>query len=171
MIQNNKLEVVSIRLVKEAPLYSSMPISGPEDVIKLMATELAQYDREVMCILNNNSCGQVINMNITSIGTINTAIVNPREIFKSAILSNAASIILLHNHPSGTIVPSTEDIELTRRLVRCGELMGIPVLDNIIVGGINERTFSFRANGMMPDRIESLEGEQEVIRKKAIHCR
>ena len=85
----NKLNVVNIRLVKEPSLYSTKPLKSPEAVLELMAEEMSSYDREVLCILNLKANGQVINMNIASIGTINAALVCPREIFKSSILSNA----------------------------------------------------------------------------------
>lgn len=70
----------------------------------------------------------------TSKGTIDCTVVHPREVFKGAILLNSANIILTHNHPTGNPTPSEEDIELTKRLVECGELLGIKVLDHIITG-------------------------------------
>ena len=109
-MQKNELEVVNIRLVKEPSLYSEKPLHSPEDVKELVAKELAYYDREVMCVLIMKTNGQVINMNIVSVGSIRSALVSPREVFKSAILANAANVILVHNHPSGSVEPSREDI-------------------------------------------------------------
>lgn len=94
----NELEVVNIRLVKEPSLYSEQTLDSPQAVVELMAKELSQYDREVFCILNMKNNGQVINMNIVSMGALNEAQVHPREVMKSAILSNAACMMLLHNH-------------------------------------------------------------------------
>ena len=89
----NELEVVNIRLVKEPSLYSEQTLDSPQAVVELMAKELSQYDREVFCILNMKNNGQVINMNLVSVGTINASLVIPREVFKSSILANASAII------------------------------------------------------------------------------
>jgi len=99
----NELEVVNIRLVREPSLYSEQILDSPQAVVELMAKELSQYDREVFCILNMKNNGQVINMNLVSVGTINASLVIPREVFKSSILANASAIIGLHNHPSGNV--------------------------------------------------------------------
>ena len=94
----NELEVVNIRLVKEPSLYSEQTLDSPQAVVELMAKELSQYDREVFCILNMKNNGQVINMNLVSVGTINASLVIPREVFKNSIPANASAIIGLHNH-------------------------------------------------------------------------
>lgn len=98
MMEQNKLNVVSIRLVDEPPLYSRKNMQNPSEVIEVMQEELNKYDRELFCILNLKTKGQVINLNIVSMGSLQASIVHPREVFKSAILSNASGIILLHNH-------------------------------------------------------------------------
>ena len=117
-------------------------------VVELMAKELSQYDREVFCILNVKNNGQIINMNLVSVGTINASLVIPREVFKSSILANASAIIGLHN-PSGNVKPSKEDMSVTRKLQKCGQLLGIELLDHIIVGGTNGKMFSFREEKML----------------------
>ena len=89
----NELEVVNIRLVKEPSLYSEQTLDSPQAVVELMAKELSQYDREVFCILNMKNNGQVINMNLVSVGTINASLVIPREVFKSSILANASATV------------------------------------------------------------------------------
>lgn len=126
----NELEVVNIRLVKEPSLYSEQTLDSPQAVVELMAKELSQYDREVFCTLNMKNSGQVINMNLVSVGTINASLVIPREVFKSSILANASAIIGLHNHPSGNVKPSKEDMIVTRKLQKCGQLLGIELLDH-----------------------------------------
>ncbi len=138
----NELEVVNIRLVREPSLYSEQILDSPQAVVELMAKELSQYDREVFCILNMKNNGQVINMNLVSVGTINASLVIPREVFKSSILANASAIIGLHNHPSGNVKPSKEDMIVTRKLQKCGQLLGIELLDHIIVGGTNGKMLS-----------------------------
>ena len=145
----NELEVVNIRLVKEPSLYSEKILDSPQAVVELMAKELAQYDREVFCVLNMKSNGQIINMNMVSVGSINASLVIPREVFKSSILVNASAIIGLHNHPSGNVNPSKEYMLVTKKLQRCGQLLGIELLDHIIVGGTNEKMFSFREKKML----------------------
>jgi len=145
----NELEVVNIRLVKEPSLYSEKILDSPQAVVELMAKELAQYDREIFCVLNMKNNGQVINMNMVSVGSINASLVIPREVFKSSILANASAIIGLHNHPSGNAKPSKEDMLVTRKLQQCGQLLGIELLDHIIVGGTNEKMFSFREKKML----------------------
>ena len=145
----NELEVVNIRLVKEPSLYSEKILDSPQTVVELMAKELAQYDREVFCVLNMKNNGQVINMNMVSVGSINASLIIPREVFKSSILANASAIIGLHNHPSGNVNPSKEDMLVTRKLQQCGQLLGIELLDHIIVGGTNEKMFSFREKKML----------------------
>ena len=120
-----------------------------EQTLELMAKELSQYDREVFCILNMKNNGQVINMNLVSVGTINASLVIPREVFKSSILANASAIIGLHNHPSGNVKPSKEDMIVTRKLQKCGQLLGIELLDHIIVGGTNGKMLSFREEKML----------------------
>lgn len=103
--------------------------------MRAIADELKTYDREIFAILNLKANGQIINMNICSVGTLNASLVSPREVFKSAILSNAAAFIAIHNHPSGSLEPSAEDYEVTKRLKECGELLDIKMLDHLIVAG------------------------------------
>lgn len=144
-----ELEVVNIRLVREPSWYSEVPLRKTKDAAELMAREFADYDREVFCILNLASDGKVINMNIVSMGTLNTSLVSPREVFKSSILSNAASIIAVHNHPSGCVNPSKQDKLITQRLREAGGLMDIELLDHIIVGGKNRQYYSFREENIL----------------------
>ena len=93
---DEKIEVVNIRMVKEPSLYSTEKIKSPEDVLRIIAKELATYDREVFAVLNLKSNGQPINLNICSIGTLDSSMVSPREVFKSCILSNSAAFIAVH---------------------------------------------------------------------------
>jgi DNA repair proteins len=145
------LEVVHIRLVKERTLFSEEKINTPDMAIQLMAEELSLYDREVMCVLNLQTDNRPINMNIVSMGTINATIVDAREVFKSSILSNAKSIMLLHNHPSGKVEPTKEDLMVTRKMQAVGELLGIEVLDHIIIGGRTAEQYSFRSEGLLDE--------------------
>lgn len=149
-LNENKVDVVNVRLVKEPSLYSTSPLKTPEDVLKIIADEFKQYDREVFAVLNLKSNGQVINLNICSVGTLNASLVSPREVMKSAILSNAAAFLAIHNHPSGSCCLSEEDKRVTERLMQCGELLEIKMLDHIIVAGETGEMLSTKAIGMMP---------------------
>lgn len=142
--ENKGLQVVKIRLVKEEILYDKDYVNSKTDAIAVMKKELSEYDREVFCILNLKTSGEVINMNIVSQGTLNSTVVSPREVFKSSILSNAAGIIALHNHPSGNPTPSREDYETTKRLKECGDLLDIPLIDHVIVAAGGEKSYSFK---------------------------
>lgn len=130
-----KLDVVSVRLVKEAPLFSGRKIEKPEDAVAVVGGMLREMDREVICVVNLKTDGTPINCSIASVGALNMAIAEPRELFKSAILSNAAKLLLAHNHPSGSLSPSKEDVRITDRMARLGSLIGIPLSDHVIVGG------------------------------------
>ena len=127
-----------------------------------MADELSALDREIVCVINLNSAGQPINCNICSIGAINQSIVSPREIFKTAILSNASSMIVVHNHISTSLKPSCEDIMVTDNLIQAGKLLGINLLDHIIVCRDKTRYYSFKQNNVM--NIPMTKYEQKVDR-------
>lgn len=130
----DELQVVRIRLVDSPPLYSKKQLKSPQAVYQFLSDEFSSLDREMVCVLNLKTNGEVINLNVVSLGSLNASIMEPREVFKSSILSNAASIILLHNHPSGELQPSKEDVKVTKRIGAVGEMLGIPLLDHIILG-------------------------------------
>ena len=144
-----KLNVVSIRLVEEQPLMSKTPIQSPEDAVELIGEYLCGLDREVLCVVNLRTDGKPASCNFVSMGAVNECIAHPREIFKSAILSNATSMILLHSHPSGNLKPSKEDTVITDRMLKLSELLGIPLVDHIIVGGKNDSYFSFKEKNIL----------------------
>lgn len=144
-----KLNQVAIRMVDMPPLLSDTPMDGPEAAVKVMADMLKDYDREVVAIVNLQSDGRPINMNVVSMGALDQSIAHPREIFKSTILSNAASIMLVHNHPSGRLVPSSEDIVLTDRVKKLSDLIGVRFLDHVIVGP-GKDYYSFHQKEQMP---------------------
>ena len=146
----DKLEQVAIRMVEQPPLYSKEPMNNPDTAIRVMNEFLSQMDRELFCIVNLQADLTPINMNIVSVGSLNEALINPREIFKSAILSSAHSMMLIHNHPSGNLTPSTSDIQTTARMQELGELMGISLVDHIITGR-DGNYYSFRDKGEFPD--------------------
>ena len=158
-----KLDVVSIRLAKDAPLCSRVPIDSPKAAVALVGEHLCQMDREVLCVINLRTNGTPINCTFASIGGLSSSIVEPREIFKASILSNAASMILLHNHPSGTLRPSKEDVSVTDRMIKLCAMMKIPLLDHIIVGGNNSRYFSFLEKGELNTVMPTYETDYHQI--------
>lgn len=129
-----KLKQVSIKLIENVPLMSDEPITTPEAAVKVLANELQQFDREVLCVVNLQADLRPINMNLVSVGSLSSTMVHPREVFKSAILSNAESIIMVHNHPSGSLKPSKCDQDVTEWIKNAGDLIGIQLLDHVIVG-------------------------------------
>lgn len=130
----NKLDLVRIKLQVDKTLFSEHHIDSPQSALELLKEDIYDLDREVLMLLNLNIKNQVINATCLTMGTINSTIFNPKEIFKSALLSNASQIILLHNHPSGNIEPSTADLEVTHRIARLGNALDLKLLDHIIVG-------------------------------------
>lgn len=145
----HRLNQVAIRMVEMPPLFSEEPMNGPAAAVKVMADTFRDYDREVVAVVNLRADMRPININIASIGALDQSIAHPREILKSTILSNAAAIILVHNHPSGRLVPSVEDIGLTDRMNKICDLIGVKLVDYIIVGPGNE-FYSFQEKNQMP---------------------
>ena len=111
-----------------------MTINDGHDVAEILRRYLQHEDREHFVTLMLDAKNRVIGLHTVSIGTLSAALVSPREVFKAAILANAASIILAHNHPSGDTTPSPEDIKVTDTLKQAGQILGIDVLDHVIVG-------------------------------------
>ena len=130
-----RINIVSIKMVKESSfLYQTRQILSPNDAYEMIKEQLEGLDREQFIIACLNTKNEPTNITVVSVGTLNKAIVHPREVFKTAILSNAASIMAFHNHPSGETTPSQQDIQLTNRLYQAGELLGIKLLDHLIIG-------------------------------------
>ena len=130
-----RINIVSIKMIKEASfLYQTRTISSPKDAYEMIKEQLEGLDREQFIIACLNTKNEPTNITVVSVGSLNKAIVHPREVFKTAILSNAASIMAFHNHPSGETTPSQQDIQLTKRLYEAGELLGIKLLDHLIIG-------------------------------------
>lgn len=144
------IAVVRIQMVREGRFpYGSTAISQSSDAAKLVQTYLAGAEREYFVLLLLDGKHRVNALNVVAIGSLTAALVHAREVFKPAVLANAAAVILAHNHPSGDPEPSREDRELTERLVKAGRLLGITVLDHVIVG--DERFFSFADHHLIPN--------------------
>ena len=130
-----RINIVSIKMVKESSFqYLARQILSPNGAYQMIKEQLEGLDREQFIIACLNTKNEPTNITVVSVGSLNKAIVHPREVFKTAILSNAASIMAFHNHPSGETTPSQQDIQLTKRLYEAGELLGIKLLDHLIIG-------------------------------------
>ena len=145
-----RIPQVKIRMVKEGPsLLSDDPVSDPQRAVELLQDFMGKLDREEMVAVMLNSKLQPISFNIIAVGSIDSCHVPIYNIFKPAILANATSILIAHNHPSGDTTPSREDKELTRHAIEAGNILNIPVLDHIIFGSETGH-HSMKANGELP---------------------
>lgn len=122
-------------------------VKCPGDVASLMIPEMRELDREHFKAILLNTKNRIIKIVTVAVGSLNAALVHPREIFKAAVIASAAGFIIVHNHPTGNPEPSREDDELTARFARCGDLMGIDLIDHIIIGG--DRFVSMRERGLV----------------------
>jgi DNA repair protein RadC len=135
--QIETLPCYTTRLMEESrhPYPSRYQVASPEDVAILLKDYFKEKDREEFILLILNTSNVLVGMSVISVGGLASSIVEPRQVFKVAVLANAAAVILAHNHPSGNPEPSREDIRITRQLVDAGKLMGIPVHDHLIMAG------------------------------------
>lgn len=144
-----RVNIVTIKLVRETSvLYQNRTINSPSDSANLLEEFLENSDREKFLVLCLDTKQQPTTIHTVSVGTLNSSLVHPREVFKVAILSNSNAIILAHCHPSGLPEQSREDVEVTKRLVQAGKILGIEVLDHIIIGS-NSRFISFKEKGIL----------------------
>ena len=114
--------------------YNKKPIKSAKDVYDMLVDEMRPYKKEVLKVILLDTKNVPISVKDVSVGTLNSSLIHPREVFKEAIKESAYSIILVHNHPSGNCTPSNEDLEVTNLLVKAGESLGIKVLDHVIIG-------------------------------------
>ena len=129
------------RIQSQARLLSNKKITSPQDVAEIFIPLLRDELKERFIVVCLNSSNKIIKQETISIGNLNSSIVHPREIFKVAIDCLSASIILVHNHPSGNLEPSNEDISITKKIVEAGKLMDIPVFDHLIVASEGYTSF------------------------------
>ena len=124
-----------VTLVREGSVSNSNNhIRTPQDVMDVLSTEYDNAVVEMAQMLALDTKNKIIGIFVISTGSLNASIIHPRDIFQRAILSNAASVILAHNHPSGDPTPSSEDTELTKKLVDAGKILDIPILDHVVIG-------------------------------------
>jgi len=146
------LQFVNVKLVKEKKVkykITDEKINNCENAVKFLGEQIKYCDREQVMVVNLSIKYDVINASIISTGMINGSIVEPANVFKTAILSNAYQILIMHNHPSGNLVPSNEDSKVTKRIKECGKIMRIPLVDHIIVAPYTDEYFSFAKQGIL----------------------
>jgi len=131
-----------VYLVREGENDEVIKLNNPTDVYDLVKDELVNSDREMLLSVMLTNKNQLIGVETVSIGSVSATTMFSREVFKSAILANAVSIILCHNHPSGELTPSNEDIQVTQILVDAGKLLGIRVIDHLIVSDKGYRSLT-----------------------------
>ncbi|MBO0589399.1 DNA repair protein RadC [Sporosarcina sp. E16_8] len=122
-------------------------IRSPEEAASYMMAEMTLLTQEHFVVLYLNVKNEVLHKKTIFIGSLNSSIVHPREVYKEAVKHSAASIICLHNHPSGTVTPSPDDIEVTKRLAEAGSVMGVELLDHVIIG--DHKFLSLKEKGYM----------------------
>lgn len=151
----NRMSFCHVTLVKEkSVVYGDLKISAPADAARKLQPVIKELledsDRENLVAFYLNTKHVVTGVEVVSTGSLNSSVVHPREVFKGALLHNAAAIIVAHNHPSGDPTPSQEDANVTRRLFDAGKLLGIELLDHLVIGE-NGRYTSFREEGIIRD--------------------
>jgi len=123
------------RRIQSEPISQKPQITSPGDIAEIFKPRLADLNREILIVVLLNTANRIIKEVVVSEGNLNSSVIHPREVFKPAIDELSASVILVHNHPSGNPEPSKMDIEVTRQIYRAGEIIGIKLLDHIIIAG------------------------------------
>ena len=137
MLEFIKMETtLAVREQAAGPL-----VTTPEQCAKFL-THVEKLAQEAFIVLTLNTKNRVLGTHLISIGTLNSSLVHPREVFRVAIMDSAAAMILAHNHPSGDPTPSAEDIKITKQLVGAGEVMGIKILDHVVLGSADQNETS-----------------------------
>jgi DNA repair protein RadC len=149
-VPSGYLPIYRVQLVRDTTIRTPRPqFRCAKDVADLLWQFLSEVDREHFVVILVDRKNRLIGIHTVSVGSLTASVVHPREVFKVAILSNAAAILCGHNHPSGDPQPSGEDCSLTRRLVQAGQLLGIEVLDHVIIGDGAADYYSFADQGRL----------------------
>ncbi|ADY24833.1 JAB domain-containing protein [Bacillus paranthracis] len=141
-------EIVKIRQVREEVNVPKKKITGPSDAAEIATHFIGDDDREIFLVMCLNTQNEVVAVHRCHVGSLNSSVVHPRDVFKGAILNNSFSIVVAHQHPSGMILPSDADKDVSKRLYDAGKLIGIEVLDSLIVNDAG-RFYSLREKGYL----------------------
>lgn len=131
---------MDFELLKVKEIATGEPIRSPQDVARFVRENMAEEsmaDRECFWILHLNARNQVIEKEITAIGTVSSCLVRPADVMRKAVMNGTVAIIAVHNHPSGNSEPSQEDCQLTERLKKSCEILGIQLLDSVVIAAVN----------------------------------
>lgn len=152
-MNGQKIQVVHLQMVKDKEIiYGGEHMGSPGKAAEMVRRFLGDVDRECLVVCATDTRLHPVYLQVVGMGAINYCPVSIPDIFKAALLSNAADIILFHNHPSGDASPSTEDTLITERVMKAGELLGIPLLDHIILGD-GGHIYSFREESRLFSKI------------------
>lgn len=147
---NKRVDLISLKVCRERGIkFKGRRITKPIDAFKIVKEFIGYVDREYFIVMNLNVKNEPCSIQICSIGSLDHTIVHPREIFKSAIVTNASKIIIFHTHPSNSLEPSHSDIETTDLLIKASKIIQIPIIDHIIVGEWS--FFSFKERGLLDE--------------------
>lgn len=135
------MEYVHVELKRDTWVYPEMKINSPKDAVCAVRSLIQDLDRECVISINTATSGQVINASVGAIGTMNTAYVSPAELLRTALLSGAYGMVIVHNHPSGASTPSKEDLYFAKKVATASQLIGLKLLDFIVIG---ELTYSLK---------------------------
>ena len=155
---------VRLKLAEVEPLYSETPITDSDKAVEVMAKVLAEMDREYFCVINLDTRRRAINCHTVAVGNTDAVEVPVQNIFKAGLLSNAKSILCMHCHPSGSLEPSQPDLNITKRIVEAGNIIGIPVTDHIIVAGGTGSYTSLRSTN--PELFRPIAAEHQRVSVK-----
>jgi DNA repair protein RadC len=140
--------IYSVTLTKTGTVHEHSVIHRPDDAARILSAYIGVTDREQFVVMMLATSGRVLGINTVTVGTADSSLVHPREVFKPAILAGATSIIIAHNHPGGTNQPSNEDLSITRQLVEASKIIGIPIRDHVIIAD-DDGYYSFAEHGQM----------------------
>ena len=148
-----KFQGLRLQVVKEEqfPYSCKTTVNSPADVRDLLTKSMKMHleAEEVFIMVTVDTKHRVTGIFEVSRGSLSSSLVHPREVFKRALLMNAAGIFVAHNHPSGDVIPSTDDTATTKKLKKAGEVLGVQLLDHLIIGDTPERYYSFREAGIL----------------------
>ena len=148
LLEHGQVSIVRLQMVKESRhLYGMGAVSEPGEAARMVRPLFEGADRELLVVLSMDQRNKPVAAEVVAVGGLNQCVVDIRNLFKHAILANAAGIFLFHSHPSGEAVPSREDRAVTERASQAGEILGIPLVDHIILG--DGQYFSFREERLL----------------------
>lgn len=147
-VTNQPVGIIQLKMVRESrSLYGTAPFTSPERAVELVRPLFITTDREMVVVMSLTAKMEALAVEVVAVGGLDACCFDIRNIFKHSLLNNAACILCFHNHPSGDSTPSSEDVQVTRRMKEAGDILGIRLVDHMIIG--DERYFSFKEHGKL----------------------